>query len=138
MRLQIPTNPPPTIREPTFGRQTKTLSSPLGASSGAGATSPVSLSAALCSLSDVSDHDDGSARDFFTANRTSHSRPLLMPAPSSTTFSRVNGRACRRMRSTQSPICVMLGMNTARMPSRLRMGATCGMRRCAEGISRMA
>lgn len=32
----------------------------------------------------------------------------------------------------------MLGMNTTSMPFRLRMGATCGMRRCAEGMSRMA
>lgn len=32
----------------------------------------------------------------------------------------------------------MLGMNTTSMPFRLRIGATCGMRRCAEGMSRMA
>lgn len=117
MRLQIPTNPPPTILVPTLGLQTRTLSlvSSVGDSSRTGAASSdddagdssrFGVTMPASSESEVGDdgsddddddddkasfQDEGSARDFFMANLTSHKRPPLSPAPSSTTLSWTKG-----------------------------------------------
>lgn len=146
MRRHTPTNPPPTVRNPTLGRHTMTMSSSFDSSSeGAGASlifseavSSDSLAGTVSSGSAVELQEEGSAPDFLATTRTSQCRPLVIPIPSSTTRSWTNGRRCWRISLTQSPIWVMLGMNTTSMPSRRRMGATCGMRRCADGMSRMA
>lgn len=110
MRLQIPTNPPPTILVPTLGLHTRTLSlaSSVGGASeaavGAGlgssdddGSSRSEITVPASSESEVGDNnddddeasfqDEGSARDFLMANLTSHKRPPLSPAPSSTTLS---------------------------------------------------
>lgn len=114
MRLQIPTNPPPTILVPTLGLQIRTLSlvfsvsgsSPTGAGSSdddddvvVGDSSRFGITVPASSESEVggdgddeaSFQDEGSARDFFMANLTSHKRPPLSPAPSSTTLSWTKG-----------------------------------------------
>lgn len=113
MRLQIPINPPPTILVPTLGLQTRTLSlvSSVSGSSRTGAgssdddddfgdSSRFGVTVPAFSESEVGDdgdddeasfQDEGSARDFFMANLTSHKRPPLSPAPSSTTLSWTKG-----------------------------------------------
>lgn len=144
MRRQTPTNPPPIVRSPTFGRHTITAfdssNVELGAAGSAiGSESDASSSAGTASSPSVADsHVEGSDPDFLTARRTSQFRPLVSPDPSSTTRSKTKGRFIFWIIRTQSPICVMLGAKTISLPSRWIMSLISGIRSWADGMSKMA
>ena len=149
--LHNPMNPPPSILTPAFGLHTVSRPSLLVSFHGSTSSSDSPLVCAISTLTSSSIASLDTSAEVFSTSFTfrcldlgstllrSHSLPPLPnPAPTSSTFSNMNGKPCSLTACRLLSVWVMLGLNVTNLPNGFRALLSISRYKDGSGRSRMA